>query len=130
HALVHRVELGSGGRHLLLRLRDLAVADASGAFEIAVALSTLKFASQRFKSLGGAGDARDEVLLASPAHAELLGLLLEASNLFVDLVAAGAGSVGLVLCHLGALDLQLHGAAAGAVELDRHRVELHLEGTR
>src|SRR5690606_13842703 len=101
HALVHRVELGSRGRHLLLRLRDLAVADASGAFEVAVALSTLKLTAQRFKSLGGARDARDEVLLASPAHAELFGFLLEPSDLLVDLVAAVAGSVGLVLCHLG-----------------------------
>ena len=62
-----------------------------------------------------------------PALLQRAGLLFEVGELLLERRKAGLRSVVGLLAQRLALDLELHPAPLGLVELDRHRVDLHPE---
>ena len=108
---------------LLLERRQLAVADLGDALEVALALRPLGLHPQRIDLLRDLADAVERLLLARPARGEPVAPLLRLGELGLerrpDLVRLAA--------QRGELDLELRHAPVRLVELDRRRLDLHLQ---
>ena len=72
-------------------------------------------------------DGRDRGLLGRPALLEGTGRFLEIGELALERREARLRRVVGLLAERLALDLELHPAALGLVELNRHRIDLHPE---
>ena len=108
---------------LLLERRQLAVADLGDALEVALALRPLGLHPQRIDLLRDLADPVERLLLARPARGEPVAPLLRLGELGLerrpDLVRLAA--------QRGELDLELRHAPVRLVELDRRRLDLHLQ---
>ena len=113
------------GGELLFELDELAVLELGDAIEVVLALGLLDLL---LGLLDRFAQRRAGVPIAPfsdcPAGAQRVGLFAQLGELLLEFRQALArGGVGFLLQRL-ALDLELHDAARGLVELGRHRVDL------
>ena len=124
--LHHRLGRRLALRELLLERGQLAVADLGDALEVAGALGALGLHPQLVDPLGDLADPVERRLLLGPAGGEPGVALLRVGELALDRLL----HLGALGAHRGELDLELADGAVGLVELERARVDLHLQPRR
>ncbi len=117
-----RVALGE----LPLELGQVGRADLGDAREVARALGPLVLHPQLVDLRLDLADPLERLLLLRPAGRERVPLLLRLGERTLDRLAHRVG----LLAHRRELDLELHHAPVRLVELDRRRLDLHLQPRR
>ena len=111
----------------LLELGNVRVLELRRALEVPLALGPLVGAAGVVE-LGDRGLARvDRLLLGLPARLQLRSRLVELRELGLDRLAARLRRVVLLALERLALDLELQDPAVDLVDLDRRRLDLHLQ---
>src|SRR6185295_7138433 len=113
-----------------LELRERLVLELGGRLEVGFPLGLLDPDLKLFELGLRLADRANRRLLRLPALLQRAGLLLEVGELLLERSEPRLRRVVGLLAERLALDLELHPAPLGLIELDRHRVDLHPESRR
>src|SRR5690606_15222017 len=112
---------------LRLELLELAVLQLGRAVVVVGALRLLDLDPGAVHLVTQLGDRRDRLTLLVPLRPQGVTLFLQAGQLALEGLQSLGGRLVRFLAQRLALDLELHDATLGFVELDRHGSDLHAD---
>ena len=112
---------------ILLELGDVGVLELCRPLEVALAVRALELAAGLVEPLDRRIAGVDRLLLGLPAGLQLRGALVEVGELGLDRVTPRLRGVVLLALQRLALDLELQDPPIDLVDLDRRRLDLHLQ---